>query len=285
MTHCVGCGRQVPDADLQRGRAFRFSRGLLCLSCSLRRPDCLSREQREFLHKLMRPTPAPRPSTRRAAARPSSGRRTLGTAGIAAVLLAVAVLGMAAGGRTRGSRSAQSPAPAPVPGTQREEVRGQASPESPAPAPLREEPWQLLCDGSSVAFLRGSCRDVWRAERGAIQPVPGAAHAAQTLREFADDEVRVRFEVSESAAVLFSIRQGADGKFNVSVPGDAAVTGPRELVFRCREDGVTATLDGRAVPVEAQGRPRFGCLQFNVQGGSLRILSIHFRPTQSASGV
>jgi hypothetical protein len=44
-----------------------------------------------------------------------------------------------------------------------------------------------------------------------------------------------------------------------------------------RGDEVTARLDGAPLPVEQQGRPRRGRLQFNVTAEGFRILSIEFR--------
>lgn len=52
MSSCVSCRRRVLRAQLQRGKAFRFAGGLLCVTCAPRRLDCLTLEQREFLRKL-----------------------------------------------------------------------------------------------------------------------------------------------------------------------------------------------------------------------------------------
>jgi hypothetical protein len=110
--------------------------------------------------------------------------------------------------------------------------------------------------------------------------VPAVSNAGQTTAEFGDGEVRIRFEAKEVNVVYFMIRKaGSEGtvaKWNTSAfrPYEGK---PCELLFTCRGDSVTASLNGQSVPVEATGSPRKGILQFNAQAKLFRILSIESR--------
>ena len=98
---------------------------------------------------------------------------------------------------------------------------------------------------------------------------------------FGDAEVRIRFDVVEDPeSFYFAIRQGFEGRFTVGWYNAQAVEligSPHELVFLCRGDSVSATLDGRSVPIEPEGRPREGALQFGSTRPGLRIFSIDYR--------
>jgi hypothetical protein len=50
-----------------------------------------------------------------------------------------------------------------------------------------------------------------------------------------------------------------------------------ELILSSRGQTVTATLDGKPVPVDCPGRPAKGAIQFNTASGVLRIKSLEFR--------
>ncbi len=314
VAHCVHCGHQVLAADLESGKAFRFTGGHLCTACALERPDCLSPEQKEFLCKMdepsipvaaddPKPTPAFRPRRGRIPLRwaPRSGPpRGLLTACVAAGLLFIAVAGIAAGGRPAPARPTPEPprpflartetpfpksrAETPTPPEPEPELPGAVErkfappppPSSPAP-PLPAPGWRSLFDGRSIEFLRSSSRSVWRVAEGALQPAHAGTHAAQTREEFSDGELRIRFEHSGASLAAFAIRQGGEGKYGVSIVGRAPGAGPHEILFTCRGDQVAASLDGVPLLVEATGRPRSGCLQFNAGGGSFRILSIDIR--------
>lgn len=139
-------------------------------------------------------------------------------------------------------------------------------------------PWRPLFDGRSADCLRDT--ESWRFEDGALVNVPGARDAAQTRHEFGDGELRIRFEPLGLDGLFFKARQSAEGGYSLffdkallkSLEGRV-----HEAVFTCRGDQVTATLDGRPMPLGEVKRTRSGCLQFMVQGKSLRITAIDVR--------
>jgi hypothetical protein len=142
-----------------------------------------------------------------------------------------------------------------------------------------ERPWRAIFDGKTNACLRGSSRDGWIVDRGALTK-SGPPNAAQTSEEFGDGEVRVRFEVEDMEVLRFYIRQGDDGKHYAELKGAPlkALEGKsHEIVFLCKGASVTAALDGSDLSLVAEGNSRRGCLQFNGTGRVIRILSIEFR--------
>ena len=76
------------------------------------------------------------------------------------------------------------------------------------------------------------------------------------------------------------MRQGDWGACGVFFDGsqlkimDAKV---HELVFVCRGPQVTASLNGKAIPLYDNTSTRSVCLQFNATSGSLRITAIDYR--------
>ena len=46
----------------------------------------------------------------------------------------------------------------------------------------------------------------------------------------------------------------------------------------CQGERVTATLDGKLASFQKLEPAKRGCLQFNATGGTVRILSIEYRP-------
>ncbi|MCY3023194.1 MAG: PA14 domain-containing protein [Planctomycetota bacterium] len=145
--------------------------------------------------------------------------------------------------------------------------------------PAETRAWKALFDGRTVDCLRGQSVGAWRVDNGALVMIPEKKTAAQTALEFEDGDVRARFEVKDSSYMQFTARQcdagGCTVQFDRSqLPGMYGKT--HELVFTCRGDDVTATLDGQPVKVEAKGRPRKGTLQFYARDGTLRVLSIEF---------
>jgi hypothetical protein len=144
-----------------------------------------------------------------------------------------------------------------------------------APADRR---WRPVFDGRSLEFLTRNSRPGWAVRDGALEPA--VSNAGQTIEEFEDGELRIRFEARDVDAVYFTMRRTPTEGFKASwntgafkpLQGKAC-----ELVFRCRGDSVTATLNGQPLALEASGRPRKGILQFNARAKHFRIFSIEFR--------
>lgn len=143
-----------------------------------------------------------------------------------------------------------------------------------------ERPWRAIFDGRSLDWMAQQARDGWEVVDGAICLKPGVDNAAQSNEEFEDGEFRIRFEAWGARRVWFAFRQGCGGIYGVDGQSRAAAAlagGTRELLVAMRGDEVTARLDGAPLPVEQQGRPRRGRLQFNVTAEGFRILSIESR--------
>ncbi len=146
-----------------------------------------------------------------------------------------------------------------------------------------ERPWRAVFDGKTNACLRAGCRSGWPVERGGLTRT-GPSNAAQTVEEFEDGEVRVRFEVEGPESLAFYIRQGDGGKHCVKLDSSSSIEAlagkPHEIVFACKGDSVAAALDGNPLTLLREGNPRRGCLQFNGAGRVIRVLSIDFRPAK-----
>ena len=152
----------------------------------------------------------------------------------------------------------------------------------PSPA-ASQEPWKPIFDGKSMDRFVREGPATWHVENGVLvhdTKVPGH-NAMQTKTSFRDADVRVRFDVVQDLDnIWFAIRQGADGSYATGWWREEvrALRGrPHELIFVCRGESVSATLDGQSVPVEARGRPREGPLQFDASAPGLRIYSIDYR--------
>ena len=52
---------------------------------------------------------------------------------------------------------------------------------------------------------------------------------------------------------------------------------PHELILVCRGAQVTASLDGKAIPLYENTSARSGCIQFNPTVGTLRVFSVEYR--------
>ncbi|HVR84507.1 MAG TPA: protein kinase [Planctomycetota bacterium] len=144
-----------------------------------------------------------------------------------------------------------------------------------------KEVWSPIFDGRSTDCLRNPLG--WKVDRGSLvnDPSAGVANSAQTRFEFENGDLRLRFEGRGWDGLLFRVRQSEKGSMGVLFDGVAtkALEGrPHELLFICRGETVTATLDGRAVPLTDSPPVKSGCLQFNATGGTLRLLSIEYRP-------
>ena len=98
--------------------------------------------------------------------------------------------------------------------------------------------------------------------------------------DFEDGEIRVRFECSGQSYLGFNIRLFTDPGYGVdwNRRGVNEMAGAEHvLVFSCRGETVSATLDGRPLPVKAYSRSRKGTLHFSPVGGTLRIRAIDYR--------
>jgi hypothetical protein len=142
-----------------------------------------------------------------------------------------------------------------------------------APPPPPGKPWRPLLTGDCIK-ASGS----WKYDNGALAYVPGTDDAAQTREHFGDGELRIRFEVKDADRLWFAFRQGA-GAYGIDLGNDfKPLEGkPHELIIVGSGDTVTATLDGKPVPVSNNGSPKSGCLQFNAKGKVARILAIDVR--------
>jgi tRNA A-37 threonylcarbamoyl transferase component Bud32 len=141
-------------------------------------------------------------------------------------------------------------------------------------------PWTPVFDGSSLACFMGKETPGWRLENGSLASITPNPGAMQTSRLFEDGEVRIRFECSGQTYLGFNIRLGLDAGHGVdwNRGGVNQMAGAEHvLVFSLRGETVSATLDGRALPVKVHSRSRKGTLHFSMVGGSLRIKSIEYR--------
>lgn len=147
-----------------------------------------------------------------------------------------------------------------------------------APPPPPAKPWKPLFDGATLGCLRNNGSG-WKVEDGALMPIPGTNDAGQTREVFTDGEMRIRFEVKDGDRIWFNLRQGAGAGYGVEFKHDIkALEGkPHELIFEAKGDQVTATLDGKPVPVSVHGASKGGPLQFNARGRVVRFLSIDVR--------
>jgi hypothetical protein len=142
-------------------------------------------------------------------------------------------------------------------------------------------PWEPLFDGRTTQVLNVGDRPSFKVENGELVRLAGSRSAGQSARVFEDGEIRVRFKFDSGSFLGISIRQSGKGMYAARF--DAATLStlplkPHELVFRCEGDAVTATLDGRPLPVDAHGKSPHGHLQFNCPDGVLKILAVDFRP-------
>lgn len=142
-----------------------------------------------------------------------------------------------------------------------------------------EKAWKPLFDGKTKAFIRDDGPG-WAIEDGKLVAVPGTNNAAQTRENFTDGSVRVRFEGQELTRIWFNFRQGGGGGYGIDMENDLkALEGrPHDLVYTAKGDQVTATLDGKSIPVTFLGPASSGCLQFNGNGKRFAVLSLDFRP-------
>ncbi len=141
-----------------------------------------------------------------------------------------------------------------------------------------KEGWTPLFDGRSIDCLRNSSG--WKFEKGAITYDGNAVNSAQTKFEFENGDLRIRFEGKGWDSLSFRVRQsgrGATGIFFDGVGVRALEGRPHELIFVCRGEQVTATLDGKPIALTETQPVKQGCLQFNASGGQFRITGLDYR--------
>lgn len=122
----------------------------------------------------------------------------------------------------------------------------------------------------------------FRMENGVLTRIQGADDAARSATDFGDAEIRIRFEHTVSGYLFFAVRQTGEGAFVVDWNRndiEPMAGKEHELLFVCKGDAVSATLDGRALTVHRRGSPlRSGSMQFNMNPpAELRIKSIEVR--------
>jgi len=142
---------------------------------------------------------------------------------------------------------------------------------------LRES-WAPLFDGKTTDCLRNPTG--WRVERGALVSDGSGLNSAQSKYEFENGDLRIRFEGKGWDSLSFRVRQsdrGAAGLFFDGVGVRSLEGRPHELIFACRGETVTATLDGKPAPLTDAQAVKSGCIQFNAANGQLRVLAIEYR--------
>jgi hypothetical protein len=144
---------------------------------------------------------------------------------------------------------------------------------------VQKEGWTTLFDGRTLDFMRSS--KGWKIDKGALVNDGTEANAAQTTLEFENGEVRIHFEPRNIEGLMFRVRQGDWGACGVFF--DAAqlrlMDGkPHELLLLCRGSQVTASLNGKPIPLYENKSTRSGCVQFNPSSGTLKVTSIEYRP-------
>ncbi len=161
-----------------------------------------------------------------------------------------------------------------------ERIRMKQEIERLAASAVDPRPWTPVFDGQSMASFMTRDTAGWKLDQGVLvntNPHPGAM---QTERVFDDGEVRIRFEAHDVSYLGFNLRLTETAGYSVEWDrkGVNQMAGAEHaLVFSCRGDEVTASLDGVPVPVIVRSRNRRGTLHFSCIGGELRLKAIDFR--------
>jgi len=152
-----------------------------------------------------------------------------------------------------------------------------------------KEEWTPIFDGTSLDFMEPEGSGAWELKNGILQGVASAGNPRQlrSKYEFADAEIRFRFEVPETLSYfIFAVRSIGDQRYIVELNrNDAfALSGkPHDLTFTCIGDNVTARLDGKSVEVKKQWsqkpsiQGRFHVYTKSPNDGVLKILWIDSR--------
>ena len=151
-----------------------------------------------------------------------------------------------------------------------------------------DRPWTSVFDGKSLDFIFGKGEGAWTIENGLLVHVKGKKPSAQTKRHFSDGELRIRFEGRQLDHAGFAIRQDLN-YYSVSwdkITWTAVGDGEHELHFAFRGNEVSATLDGKPLPIQKKGQPPpQGPLQFNAGGEYFAVKSIEFREPALTDGL
>jgi hypothetical protein len=144
-----------------------------------------------------------------------------------------------------------------------------------------EVPWRKVFDGQTLKAFSSLVANAWRVENGALVHDNEVDNAAITQEDFGDGELRFRFEVKGVLFLWFRFRVSGKGSYYVEFRKEdlkALEGAEHELIFACRKDTASATLDGKPVPMKADGLPSPpGKVQFNTVGGALRIKAMDVR--------
>jgi hypothetical protein len=144
--------------------------------------------------------------------------------------------------------------------------------------------WRRLFDGKSPSSFMGadSVRS-WTVVDGALMHAEGRSRSAgQSKDDLGDGEYRFRFSIQGSSQASLSVRQGRAGACRAVFRNrsmESLGSAEHELIFRCAALEVSATLDGKPMPLEILGTTQpTGRLQFGATDGILRITAVDFRP-------
>jgi serine/threonine-protein kinase len=141
-------------------------------------------------------------------------------------------------------------------------------------------PWTPVFDGRSLDGFYSRDTKEWKVENGVLVNAVPQPSAMQSWRVFEDGEVRIRFQCRDQSYMSFHIRLTEGPGYYVEWARNSVnqMTGAEHtLVFLLKGPSVTATLDGKPVPVTAKTAALRGTLLFSSVGGQLRIRSIDFR--------
>jgi len=135
-------------------------------------------------------------------------------------------------------------------------------------------------DGRSLDGFYSRDTKEWRVENGFLVNAIPQPSAMQTWRVFGDGEVRVRFQCRDQSYMAFHIRMDRKPGYLIEWTRDQVnqmAGAEHTLLFTCRGETVTASLDGKPLTVTARSASRKGTLFFSSVGGQLRIRSVDFR--------
>ena len=147
---------------------------------------------------------------------------------------------------------------------------------------LYARPWDSIFDHHSTEGLVLQPKEAWVLEKETLTST-GKECTLQTREQFEDGEFRIRFRADAVPFASIAVRHSAEKGYSV-VPESPPAGAPRgkvrdhEIVFSCKEDQVTALLDGQPVPLKFKNGPRRGPIQIHVMGGGhFSLLSLDRR--------